>query len=115
MVGKIQSIYERMGDDLSRKIYIDRINYSITKDWHYLEALVDRTVRNRTEWKLFCDCLKEKAKNFRMYLFGAGVWGNILYKETRSWIQWQGVVDSRPAGKAVAELAVFSFDQFICL
>lgn len=93
---------------MSEKIYMDRVHYSITKDSRYIEQMVDRTVRSSMQWQAFCRILKEKAEHSKMYIFGAGIWGNILYHETNQFVHWTAVIDSYPEGKAVGDLPVIS-------
>lgn len=113
MIEKIQYIYSKLGDALSREIYMDRLCYSITHDNRYLEDMIGRTVRNQEEWKGFCQSLRVKAVDSKMYLFGAGVWGTMLYNETKKFLQWQGVLDNHPMGKTLGNLSIYSLEQFI--
>lgn len=113
MIEDFQNIYAHMGDELSKEIYMDRLNYSITQDYHYINKMVDRSVRKRVEWEKFCECLKESARSFEMYIFGAGIWGGILYNETKAFIHWSGVIDNQPAGKGVGDLDIVTLEQFI--
>lgn len=108
MKEKIQYIYEKLEDTLSKKIYIDRLNYSITCDNSYLENMINMAVRSQVKWNVFCESLKEKAAHSKMYIFGAGIWGNILYQETKDFVPWQAVIDSQPIGKTVGGLSVIS-------
>lgn len=113
MIKTFQKIYARMYDQLSKEIYIDRLNYSVTREYSYLERMVDRTVRGSRKWKIFLEELKDRAQVENMYLFGAGVWGNILYEETKAEIQWQGVIDNQPNGKAIADFDIKTLEQFM--
>lgn len=113
MIADLQNIYRRMGDSLSEKIYIDRLNYSITCDKGYIENMVDSSVRCRSEWQKFCTFLKEKAECSAMYIFGAGIWGNILYNETKNFVKWQAVIDSCPEGKRVGKLPVIPIKELL--
>ena len=45
MIEKIQYVYSKLGDALSREIYMDRLCYSITHDNRYLEDMIGRTGR----------------------------------------------------------------------
>lgn len=112
MIEDFQNIYAHMGDELSKTIYMDRVNYSITQNCRYLEEMVDRSVRSRDEWRDFCQYLTEKSQSCDMYLFGAGVWGRTLYNETKKFIPWKGVIDNQPAGKVMEMLDVMSLEQF---
>ena len=111
MIEDLLSIYNRMGDSASEKIYMDRIHYSITGDSRYIECMVDRTVRSSAQWQAFCEILKEKAEHSEMYIFGAGIWGNILYHETNQLIHWTAAIDSYPEGKTVGDLPVVSLEK----
>lgn len=108
MITNMQSIYERMGDSLSGKIYNDRCQYSNTRKGCYIEQMVDRSVRGSAKWKSFCELLKRTAVHSEMYIFGAGIWGNILFRETRDFVQWSAVIDNDPDGKTVGTLPVIS-------
>lgn len=111
MKAELLDIYDRMGDSLSEKIYMDRVHYSISGDFRYIERMVDRTVRDSAAWQLFCGMLEERAMRSEMYIFGAGIWGNILYQETNTLVHWAAVIDSYPEGKTVGELPVISLDR----
>lgn len=102
----VQHIYSRMGDSLSREIYHDRLQYSATRDFYYIEHIVDATVRSSPRWERLCALLKKTAVHSQMYLFGAGKWGNILFRETSRSVPWKAVIDSAPAGKTVGDLPV---------
>ncbi len=112
-VNWIQTIYNKMQDELSKQIYMDRLNYSLTSDGRFLCNMVDRTVRSRREWKEFCEFLVGKACNKDMVIFGAGIWGNILLNETYTMVQWKYVVDSNPKGKMIKNIPLLAFDKFM--
>lgn len=113
MEENLQKIYARISDSLSKEIFIDRLNYSVTHDYCFLEKMVDRTVRNSGRWKEFCGILQDRAQLGDIYLFGAGIWGNILYNETKGQVQWCGVIDNHPDGKTIADLEVITVGQFM--
>lgn len=113
MEDNLQKIYAQMGDVLSKKIYIDRFNYSVTHEYRYIKKMVDRTVRSSNRWKTFCEMLQERARSADLYLFGAGIWGNTLYNETKGQIQWRGVIDNQPDGKKMADLEIMTLRQFM--
>lgn len=112
-MGYVQKIYGRLQDEESKSIYMDRLNYSLTDDYRFLDSMVDRTVRDRPEWKAFCGLLKEKSADGGMVIFGAGIWGNILYRETCTLLQWKCMVDSNPADKKDTGIPLLAFDRFI--
>lgn len=112
-LNNIQKIYSKIPDKESKMIYINRMNYSLTGDEGFLESMVDRTVRSNTQWKVFCKFLIEKASDNGMVIFGAGIWGNILYHETSSFLHWKYIVDSNPQNKKIDNLSIVSFENFI--
>lgn len=109
----IKDIYNNIQDEESKMIYMGRLNYSLTRDYGFLKSIVDNTVRNRTEWKRFCEELIKRNQKETMIIFGAGIWGTILYNETRHFVDWKYVFDSHPDGRAVAELPVRDFEKFV--
>lgn len=113
MINSFQNIYARMADELSKLIYMYRLNYSITQDGSYIDKMVEHVVRSRVEWNTFCQLLKQKAQSERLYLFGAGVWGRTLYYETKNWVTWQGVIDKRPVPNAISDIDIMTLEQFL--
>ena len=111
-VNSIQETYKRLQDDESKVIYIDRLNYSITQDSFYLKEMVGRVIKSKTIWQDLLKRLIELSKNHELAIFGAGMWGNILYRETCKLIKWRYMIDSKPAKKAVDSIPVFSFQHF---
>lgn len=107
-----REIYWHLADEQSRMIYMNRLNYSLTGDMCFIEDLVDKTIRQSQIWSSFCESLREKTGNNELVIFGAGIWGNILYQETREFIHWKKVIDSNPKDKCVGQLPVVSFEDF---
>lgn len=106
------NISQYLCDDESKFIYSNRVKYSQTREWKYIRNIVDAMIRNRVEWKNFCHLLKDKETEGGLIIFGAGIWGNILYDETNSFINWKYVTDSDPKRK-IEKLTSISFDEFI--
>lgn len=113
MIEALRDIYNQLGDALSRTIYIERLNYSVTGENSWLEKMIDESIRGRREWKDFCGFLEEKTELYDLYLFGAGIWGRTLYQETKGQIDWKGIIDNHPAGKAISDLDIFTLEQFM--
>lgn len=89
-----------MADELSRKIYIERLNYSITQDDCFIDGIVEQAVRSRESWRCFCRLLKERASD-GLYLYGAGIWGKTLYGETQNLLAWRGIIDGQTDRKEI--------------
>ena len=64
----IEQMLEHMGDTYSKKMYENRLLYSITRNSDYIKRIVEMTV----EGKQFVDRLQHVDKCF---IFGAGTWG----------------------------------------
>lgn len=79
----LHTIYERLGDEQSKFIYKNRINYSITGDDIYLQNIINHTIRNRIEWKQIRQKLLECSMQSKIVIYGAGIWGHILWEETK--------------------------------
>ena len=109
----IQKIYNHIPEKESKLIYIDRLNYSLTKDITILQKMVDRTVRSRAVWQELCHQLHELSENQELVIFGAGIWGKILYEETKSQVRWKNMIDSNPKGNRLGNLSVIAFDEFV--
>lgn len=111
----IQRIYQHIPEAVSKQIYTDRINYSLTGDYRFLNTMVDNTVRNRPEWRAFCKILEEKSAERNMVIFGAGIWGGILHRETSKMVDWKYVIDSAPAGlkQMMGKTPVLSYGKFL--
>ena len=113
MNADVRYIYSRMGDSLSREIYHDRLRYSATRDLCHIEHMVETTVRSNPQWERLCTRLKKTAMQSRMYLFGAGKWGNILFRETSRSVPWIAAIDSAPAGKTVGDLPIVPLQALV--
>ena len=85
MIQDSQNVFSRLGDELSKKIYIERLLYSMTGDIEHIRNIV----RIGDENKSF---LKEITSGEKIYMWGAGAWGAGILKVWGD--QIEGVVDS---------------------
>lgn len=70
----IKDIYTMLEDDLSKELYLNRLNWLVTGDYHYVEQIVKRShpmfpVWNRKEEREF---LKELPDDKSIIFYGAG-------------------------------------------
>ena len=105
-------LYNLLGDEQSRRIYQSRKNYSLTGDESFLQEMVDFTVRNRREWIEFRKDLEKKSVQGPLLIFGAGIWGKILWEETHDVVNWKACIDTSPQGKHFP-IPIISFEEFI--
>lgn len=108
----IENVYYHMQDDTSKSIFASRLNYSLTGDSSFLDTMVDTTLRSSAVWIRFLEELGNVSDK-ELVIFGAGIWGKILYKETACKIKWDKVIDNKPEGKTVDNLPVISVENFM--
>lgn len=73
MVQLASAIYDRLQDDISREIYINRFAYNITNDYKYIRKIFDCLDIT----SVLLEILRTKQK---IVVFGAGRYGDILVK-----------------------------------
>ncbi len=112
-IGNLQEIYKRLQDDESKMIYISRLNYSVTQDVSYLREMVGRVMKTKTVWQNFLDKLVKLSEKRELVIFGAGMWGNILYRETCGLVPWKCMVDSNPVERENSPVPILPFQQFV--
>lgn len=81
----VNNIYTRMGDDLSRRIFTDRLMYSLSEDSCFLEDLVSTT---QPGFALLDKIKKLKEENKEIIIYGAGVSGRSLYATYKKYIDF---------------------------
>lgn len=109
----IQEIYGRIQDEESKFIFASRLDYSLTHDPSFLWRMVDQTVRNRKEWVDLCNYLVKLSSEAELVIFGSGIWGDILCRETEiRGVRWQAVIDSTPKRAMLHDTPVIAFDDF---
>lgn len=94
MLKKAQEIYSKLCDDLSRKIFLERLNYSISGDYQYIEKMLDLSIRKNSDWLNFLESIRAQ-KNEKIVLFGNGIWGDVLLTELKA-ISWHRIIDNSP-------------------
>ncbi len=63
-------IYNWLEDEISKQLYVNRINYYLTKDYKYIENSVDEL----SEFKNFY----KNHQPERVMIYGAGIYGQFL-------------------------------------
>lgn len=80
-----KDIYDRLGDNISKEIYENRILYSLTRNVKYIRQMVS----SNKHAKDFLDVINETNENL---LFGLGAWGKRL---VRIWPEkWVACIDN---------------------
>lgn len=104
----LNRIYHRLGDELSKEIFKNRLMYSITGDskWVY------ENVKSAKGGLPFLEKLDQCAAVGQIVIFGAGVWGKDLYQVTKAY-PWKCFVDSNPKADEFEGVPVIAYDAFV--
>ena len=89
---KIKHVYTRLQDDLSRRIYTNRLLFSMTGDAKFMRSVILDTKLGE---KLYTDIQNMTSHN--IYIYGAGMRGQRLVKLFPE-IPWKGFVDKNKRG-----------------
>ncbi|SCY09830.1 methyltransferase, FkbM family [Lachnospiraceae bacterium XBB2008] len=104
----IKQIYSHIGDEYSKRMYENRLLYSLTGDNSYLKRVVGMT----PEGAAFLRMLDNTET---VFLFGAGAWGKELIASYPE-IQVGGCIDNKFHGKEEGKYLgykVYSFDRYV--
>lgn len=85
---EIKSIYEKMEDEESRRIFENRLMYSFTGDYEYIRRIVLNTSIGKKTDELL---------QGRIYIYGAGKRGRTLIESFPD-KEWQGFIDANREG-----------------
>lgn len=110
MTEKLKEIHSKMGDELSKQIFLMRLNHSISGRDSYIENMVDIAVRSNRDWKDFLDVMNKYFEN--MVLFGNGIWGGILQSEFKN-IHWKAIIDNSLKYKSKGEFSVIYASDYL--
>lgn len=86
----VKTIYNKLGDEVSKEIFKNRLIFSLTNDWKSMRRVLDYT----TGWEHF-DAILQKAK--KIYIYGSGISGKrlpLLFPEYK----WKGYIDKYKKG-----------------
>lgn len=102
----VKKIYEKMADERSRQIFVNRLLYSITGSPSYLQNVI----RTSRKGELFITEL-EQASGGRV-LFGTGIWGREIFQAfpDAGWTFW---TDSNPQKEVLYHMPVVPFAEFV--
>lgn len=104
MIQNIQNIYNHLGDEESRKIYADRLLFSLTGDRRYITNIIKNTALYQKVHEIL---VKDQS---RKYIASAGQWGKIiadLFEES----DFSGMIDNYVTG-SYKKLPIMSMTEF---
>lgn len=102
----VKNIYEKMADQKSRQIFVNRLLYSITEHPFYLQNVIKASTRGNA----FITKI-EKASG-ALVLFGAGIWGREIYQAFPD-AGWKFWTDSCPQKEVLYHMPVVPFAEFM--
>lgn len=82
MIRDVQEVYGWLNDSESKGIFLNRLNYTVTRDFRYIINIVDeysREVTNGFSWKELICSMKKLSDDTKIIICGAGVGGVALY------------------------------------
>jgi len=76
----IKSIYDKLDDDLSKEIFTNRLLYSLTGDYSFINCIVSHNILNSLSLQEIKNKLNSYYSNLfdNVIVYGAGHWGNIF-------------------------------------
>ena len=103
----VKQIYDRLIDDLSKKIFINRMIFSFTNDWEYIRKIIT----NLDIWQRIENYLL--VENKEIYIYGAGVRGERVPFLCSKKIRWGGYIDEKKRGTQCNGLLVYDLEQYL--
>ena len=103
----LNKIYNQMADEKSKEIFKNRLMYSISEDSRWVFENF-KYVEDGKIYRTLKSCVLDK----KMVIFGAGIRGEALYRNTRH-IVWKCFVDNCPKRDKIDNIPVLRWDEFI--
>lgn len=103
---EFENIYNAMGDSLSKKIFMNRIAFSMTREHSFMRNIIMDTKGGQKLYKYLND-----VKDKEIYIYGAGKRGQrfaLIFPE----IEWSGFIDINKAGKIIHNIPIISIAEF---
>lgn len=104
----IEKIYNKMEDDISKEIFINRLLFSFTGNQKYLKKILLNTTAGEKLNKLLDE------KDDSMYIYGAGIRGKRL-AELFPEKKWGGIIDKNSSIESYQNIKVINLDEFVTL
>lgn len=92
---KIKCVYDKLSDELSKELFMNRIMYSLTSDYDFIIKLTRLTPEGKQLSSLFQSFSgSEHAPKKRLIIYGAGGWGSSIQK-TFPDVKWDLYCDKK--------------------
>lgn len=101
----MKQIYEKMQDDISKEIFVNRLLFSMTGDHKYLKNVLMHTNGGKKLHAII-------EENEKVYIYGAGIRGKRLVELFPDKI-WCGIIDKNSKMENYNDVAIINLEQFI--
>lgn len=101
----LNELYQKLGDDLSRELFANRVMYNLTYDYRYVRRMVDLTEYGQ-DFSALLDYYSDRG----VYIYGAADRGDKifrLYPEKA----WKGYLDRKKGGETMNGLPVYTLNS----
>lgn len=101
----ICQIYSRLEDDESKRIFVDRLLFSLTNDWSFIRDMLIET----GNWSDMDKVLTAR-KDMSIYIYGAGISGSrmpLIFPE----YSWHGYIDKNRKGEICNNLPIYGIEK----
>lgn len=106
LIKNIEQLYEKMTDEISKKIFVNRFLLSITRNYLYMKEVILCTEGGRR-----LDEVIHSKKDSPQYIYGAGIRGRRLV-ELFPDIEWKGFIDKNRSKEDYCDIKIISLDYF---
>jgi len=105
---QIKSIYESLGDEVSKEIFKNRLLYSLSGDSKYIKNIITTTKEGCEIYNILEDRKRKKV------IFGAGIWAHEILNAYKD-IEFECMVDNRIVERTVDDtgMPIVSFDEYM--
>lgn len=104
---KIQRVYGKLSDELSREIYLYRLMYSVSNG---SEIWLSRLAQSNPDLKYFFKCLHSSEKD--IVVMGAGLRGKQLVHLNKD-IKWKELIDNNPKEESYENIPIMKTAHFL--
>lgn len=107
----LKMIYNKLGDELSKEIFRNRLLYSITNEKKWIIDIIKTTKEGK---KFFGEngVLKKCFLTGECVIWGSGYWGESLYNFSSNY-NWKYIVDNKPKSDKMGDILIISGEKFL--
>lgn len=102
----IKEIYNHISEEKSKKIFTNRLTYSLTEDYTYINKIVDNEneiIQIKKKLNKFSNC--------RFIMYGAGLWAEKIIT-LFSDIKWEYIIDKSKMKSEIFNVPVITYEEY---